>query len=299
MTPDSPTISITIGTGQGWPEVRDAVASAEVAAARVGGEVIVTDGSDHDAPPDGALSGLTRWESLPGSSIFQLRSLGYRLARAPIVGITEDHCRVAPDWAERMLAAHAAHPSAIAVGGSVENGATGSAMDWASFLVVQASHMTPVELGPAEKIAGAVNVSYKRESLAGIDDFGGLGTMDVIHQRHLRRLGGTLEADDAIRVIHDQSLGTEGTIRIHYHAGRTFAGFLRQRPDDQTRIRVLGVLIIPYARFIRTVAISLRRGYGPILLRTWPLILLLCLVQGAGHIIGFAAGPGDSPRKVQ
>lgn len=299
MTPDSPTISITISTGQGWPDIREAVVAAEVAAARVGGEVIVTDGSDRPAPPDGALSDVTRWESIPDSSVFQLRGLGYGLARAPIVGITEDHCRVAPDWAERMLAAHAAHPEAIAVGGSVENGATGSAMDWASFLVVQAAHMAPIKSGPAEKIAGAVNVSYKRESLVTVDDFDGLGTMDVMHQRHLRRLGQTLEADDAIRVIHDQSLGTDGTIRIHYHAGRTFAGFLRRRPDRQTWLRLFGVLVVPYARFARTIAMSHRKGYGPILLRTWPQILLLFLVQAAGQVVGFAAGPGESPRKVQ
>jgi hypothetical protein len=299
MISNPPTISITISTVDGWPEVQDTVASAELATARVGGEVIVIDGSGHPAPPAEALSDATRWESVPGSSVFQLRGLGYRLARAPIVGITEDHCRVAPDWAERMLAAHAAHPEAIAVGGSVENGATSSAMDWASFLVVQAGQMVPIESGPARRIAGVVNVSYKRHSLEGIDDHDGLGTMDVIHQRQLSGHGQVLQADDAIRVVHDQSLGVDGTIRIHYHAGRTFAGFLRRRLDRQARLRLVGVLVMPYARFIRTIAISRRKGYGPELIRTWPLILLLLLVQAAGQVAGFAAGPGDSPRQVR
>lgn len=201
-----PTISITISTGQGWPAVRDAVCLVEAAAAEAGGEVVVTDGSGRAVPGPGVLGPMTTWRSFPGASVFQLRRTAYQLSAGPIIAITEDHCRVPLDWASRMLAAHAAHPEAAVIGGAVENGAVGNDMDWASFLVVQATVAAPIASGPATKLAGAVNASYKREALESIDDFDGMGKLDVLHQRDLGRSDHGLDADDSIRVVHDQSL---------------------------------------------------------------------------------------------
>ena len=259
---DSPSISITISTVQGWPGIRRSIELAEVAARAVGGEVVVTDGSGRPVPERAELDAQTTWLAEADRSVFQLRETAYRLARAPIIAITEDHCRVPPDWAGKMLAAHAAHPEAAAIGGSVENGATGSVLDWASFLVVQAPIAAPIPSGPSAKLAGAVNVSYKRSAIAQIDDFDGLGMLDVAHQRRLGRSGQILFADDSIRVWHDQSLGIGGTIAIHYHAGRTFAGFLRQRMDQAAWLRCAGVLIVPYVRFGRAMVLGSRKGYG-------------------------------------
>jgi hypothetical protein len=231
--------------------------------------------------------------------VFQLRRLGYQLSSAPVIAITEDHCRVPLDWAQQMLEAHAAHPEAAAIGGAVENGATHTSLDWASFLVVQVPHAAPIVSGPASKLAGAVNVAYKRDALERVDDFDGLGAFDMLHQRALQQSGGTLLADDAIRVVHDQSLGLRGTTAIHYHAGRTFAGFLRQRMDAMAWARCLGLPVVPFVRFSRVVIVGSRKGYGRTVARTWPAILFLFLVQAVGQAVGFAAGTGDSPTRVQ
>ncbi len=51
-------------------------------------------------------------------------------------------------------------------------------VDWASFLVVQTVVASPIASGPARRIAGAVNVSYKRDGASSIDDFDGLGALD-------------------------------------------------------------------------------------------------------------------------
>ena len=37
-----------------------------------------------------------------------------------------------------------------------------------------------------------MNTSYKRAALAAIDDFDGLGTMDVVHEHALGRSGATI-----------------------------------------------------------------------------------------------------------
>src|SRR3954463_6160736 len=91
MPTDDPAFSITVSTIAGWDEIRKAVGAFEVAAERVRGEVVVMDGSPQPAPPPDELSRVTSWHKRPGLSVFQMREIAYRLARAPIVAITEDH----------------------------------------------------------------------------------------------------------------------------------------------------------------------------------------------------------------
>lgn len=298
-TAPSPTLTVTASTVQGWPDIEPNVHSFEAAAAAVGGEVIITDGSGLPAPPPGALGPDTTWLSEPGKSVFQLRLSAYRAARAPIIGVTEDHCLLPAEWAQRNLDAHAAHPEAAAIGGSVLNGATDSVMDWASFLIVHSAVAAPIASGPTERIAGAVSVTYKRAALADIDEHAGMGAMDALHQRRLVSSGAALIADDRIRVVHDQSLGFAGTVAIHYHAGRTFGGFRRQHRDLRHLVRILATPVVPVARFIRTMRVVAAKGYGRELRRAAPAIWLLLVVQTAGQVVGFVSGPGDSPGKVQ
>jgi hypothetical protein len=298
MPPARPSFSIAVSTIQGWPEIRRSVASFEAAAARVGGELIVTDASPHTAPDPTLLAPTTRWLRHPGLSVFQLREIGYRLAEGPIVAITEDHVLVPPDWGERYLAAFAAAPTAMAIGGSVENGATDTLTDWASFLIVQAPVVAPIKSGPVTRLAGAVNVAYRAEALAVVDDHGGLGTLDGLHQRDLRRRGALLVADDTIRVSHDQSHDLATFTALHFHAARTFAGFLRGEMDGQAWFRLLAVWLVPYLRLGRAIALLSQRGHGSVVRQAWPIMLWLLYVQAAGHLLGFITGPGDSPRRV-
>lgn len=182
------TFSLVVATSQGWPEIAECVASCRAAVDRVEGEFLVLDGSGRP-PPGGDELGVARWISRPGESVFQLHTAAYALATGTIVATTEDHCRVPLAWAEQMLDARQRHPEAAAVGGAVENGATGSLLDWASFFVVQILNMPPLRTRAVSRLAGHVNVSYKRRAREGIHDHGGLGTMDGLHQRALGARG--------------------------------------------------------------------------------------------------------------
>jgi hypothetical protein len=292
-------LSIVVATVQGWPEIGAAVRSMEVAAARVGGEVVVVDGSVQPPPPADALAASTTWVSSPGSDVFQGRYRGYRLAVGEIIAITEDHCLAPPDWGERMLSSHQRHGAAAAIGGSVENAADRRIMDWASFLIVQVAVMAPIRSGTARRLSGAVNVSYKRNALADISDNDGMGAMDGLHQGMLRSRGELLVADDEIRIAHDQSLGFRGTTAIHYHAGRTMSGFRRQTMGPIDWVRFIGAFVIPLARFGRIVAIGTRKGYARHILTGGPAIVWLLYSQALGQFIGFLSGPGDSASQVQ
>lgn len=292
-------ISVTVSTVQGWPDIKAAVVDAAESVRRAAGELIVTDGSDRPAPSAAELGDGVRWLSLPGLSVFQLRERGYAAATGEIVAVTEDHVHVPREWARQLVAAHHAHPEASAIGGSVENGATGGVMDWGSFLIVQAPVAAPIRTGRARRLSGAVNVAYKRSAIERIDDYGGLGAMDGLHQRGLMQAGAVLINDDSIRVLHDQSLGFRGTTAIHYNAGRTMSGFKRAHLGLVDVIRIVGAPFVPLARYVRTVALLAPRGYGPVLMRCTPAILWLLYAQGVGQLWGYLFGPGDSPRKVQ
>lgn len=294
-----PPISVVVATIQGWPDIRTEILTSAESVRQAGGELIVTDGSGRPAPSPEDVGEGVRWLSFAGESTFQLRARGYGLAQGALVAITEDHVRVPLDWAERHVAAHREHPEAQAIGGSVENAATGNAMDWASFLLVQAASTAPIKSGPAKRLSGAVNVSYKRAALGALDDFDGLGAMDGLHQSKLAKAGATLRNDDSIRVMHDQSLGFRGTTAIHYNAGRTMSGFKRRRMTAVDVVRIVGALFVPMARYVRVVILQGRRGHGRLVARCTPQILWLVYSQGLGQFVGYLAGPGDSPRKVQ
>jgi hypothetical protein len=298
-SPSASRVTITVATVQGWPDIEPNLRSFEAAAAAAGGDVLVADGSGRPAPAADFLGPSTTWLERPGASVFQLREACYREASAPIVGVTEDHCFLPVDWAERNLTAHEAHPEALAVGGGVINGATDTAMDWASFLVVQAAVAAPIRSGEASRISGAVSVTYKAAALDGMDDHDGLGAMDALHQRALTAAGATLIADDGIRVVHDQSLGFVGTVLIHFHAGRTMAGFRRRHLDARQIVRLVATPLIPAARFGRIAALIVPRGYAPQLTRVAPAIWLLLVTQTVGQVVGYVLGPGDSPNRVQ
>lgn len=298
MPGDRPSLSITVSTISGWPAIGWWLAQLETAAARVGGEILVVDGSRAPAPPSGALAPTTSWHRHPGLSIFQLRRIGFQVARRPIVLVTEDPVIVPPDWCERYLATFAASPEAMAIGGSVENGATETLADWAAFLVSQTAVVAPIESGPVSRLSGAVNVAYRADALEDVDDHGGLGAADWLHQRDLHERGGLLIADDAIRVAHDQSCSLAEFTALHYHSGRTVGGFLRGDLERPALLRLLAVGVVPYIRLARVFGALNKRGHGPTMRRAWPMMLWLLYAQTAGQFIGSLAGPGDSPRRL-
>jgi hypothetical protein len=291
-------ISLTVSTRQGWQEIAAALRTWQAAAEAAGGEAIVVDGSGLEAPTREQAGSNVRWLSHPGESIFQLRHRAYEAALGEIVAATEDHVYVPPDWGTRMIAAHRRHPEAAAIGGSMTNGATETIMDWASFLVVQGPFIAPARSGPAKRLVGVANVSYKRWALERFTTHEGMGAMDALDQRELARAGALLVHDDSIRVAHVQALGFRGTTALHFHAGRTISGFYRKRMNAVHVARILGAPIVPLARFIRALVVLAPKGNRSLLVRCTPAMLWLFYSQGLGQFIGYVAGEGDSPRHV-
>lgn len=305
MTKRKVPITVLIATIRGWPDCRAAVRliAEQVFAAK--GEFIVADGSGREPPTADEmkeLGGPIRWLSMPDSSVFQLRHAGYQAAQGDVVAITEDHCYVAPDWVEQVIAAHRRYPNAAAIGGAVLNNTNEKIVDWAAFFLTQGPFMPPLDNGVATRISGPANVSYKRhilERLGGDDEQGVIDFLELPAALD----GEELAADDSIRVRHNQSQGLVGTSRAEFDNGRTIAGYRRREMTRGDWLRILGSPVLPAYRAVRQMRIvrgkQMQDGMtNARMARALPAHMWFQYCAMAGELLGYATGPGDSPRRL-
>jgi hypothetical protein len=220
-------------------------------------------------------------------------------AKSEIIAITEDHCRVHPDWCKQILAAFDRFPNAAAIGGAVENGATETITDWASFFYVNGSALPPLGSGERKQITLQANISYKRRVIP--EQIQPLGQMEWMLNQELRAKGEKLFIEDRIGVAHVQSLGFHDTCLIHYDDSRSIAGFRLQSMGLLERLIRLGACaIMPPALFVRAlIPLIGKRRYLGLVLASLPMLWVLVCCRAIGAFIGFVAGPGISPRRIR
>lgn len=291
-------LSVIVATRQGWPAIRPCIEAVLPQVRDVGGELIVVDASGLDAPDLGAP---VRWLSQPTTrSVFQLRQTAYGETRGEVVAQTEDHCRVAAGWCEWTLRRHREHPEAIALGGAVDNGTREHLVDWAAFFITQIPFAAPLVNGPADRITGAANLSYKRAALERMPDHGSFGAIELFDSLTIRRDGEVLLLDDSHPVLHDQSLGFGPTSTIEFHNGRTIAGLRHRQMAGRDWLRIAAFSGLPAFRSIRTVRIAwTKRVSKATLVASIPLIVWLQYCSWAGEMLGYATGSGQSPRRLR
>lgn len=289
-------ISVVIPTIRGWPHMRMPLDPLRAQAIEHGAEVIVLDASGGATPSEADVGFPVRWLHRPGGNVFSMRREGFELASAGIVATTEDHCTVAPDWIASMLRAHATHPEAVAVGGAVENGTPGRTLWWAAFLRIQGPFMVPLANGPVGRLTGAANLSYKRpfldRVLADMTEDAFIDFLDAMETRH----GEVLLADDSIRVAHHQPTPFLLTSELDFHNGRSTAGRVRREMAARDWLRLAGLSLMPAWRTVKTIRTVGRKDVpARTVMGALPVIAWLHTCQAAGELVGYAAGPGDSP----
>lgn len=295
-----PPLSVAIATTEGWPYMRTVLDSFRADAERLGVEIVVGDGSGAPEPPAEALPAGTVWLRPDSNDVFRLLAQAMRRCSAPVVATTEDHCTVRPGWCEAIIRAHTEHPDAAAIGGTIENGSRDTLLDWGSYFITQGPHMGPLGQREVSFVTNEACLSQKRWAVDLLDDLGGQGVSMIFHTRALHDKGHALRVDDRFSVDHFQSIGFRETTAIHFHNGRTIAGFRRR---DMTRgdwLRVaLGGLLPAYrvSRILRTCLP--KRRHGRELLASLPLAVWCEYSAGLGHLVGYATGPGDSPRHLR
>lgn len=295
-----PELSIVIGSAQPWPEVRLPLESLRPQLDGVPAEIIVGLGHPDglDSAYAGSYPGLKAFCE-PGASVFWLRSRGIEMARGEVIAVTEDHCRVAPDWCREILRAHREHPEFGMIGGAVDNGADRALIDWANYLLSNVPFMPPIRTGPCDVISAQANLSLKQNAKPPI--LSQLGNMEMLLIGDLARSGQRFFADASIRVDHVQSHGFWNTFAVHYHNGRSIAGFRREqiRPAERW-LRLLTTPILPAWLAARPWGHLLRKrkrlGWA---MASLPLMVGLGICHAAGEAVGYLHGPGRSPASMK
>jgi len=295
-------LSVVIAATQPWPEIRGCLDSLYAQARDAGAEILVADGTGRALRENSPYPEVRRLESL-GATVFQLRALAMAQAQGEIVAVTEDHCRVAPDWCGQILRAHRVWPYAAVIGGAVENGATTRLIDWANFFIANGAFLLPIPVGERNDVTGQANISYKRRVLP--SRYPAIGMVEAHYKETLRARGEKFFNDDAIVVEHVQSLGLLGSCLIHYHDGRCAAGFDLPRISRRARLlRILNGLALPVRVLFWTARLTLRIAVRKPRHRrrafvASPLVAALYCFHLAGELMGYIAGPDQSPSRLR
>lgn len=230
-----------------------------------------------------------------------MRTQAFGHASGRYVLVTEDHCVPPADWLQSFATAFAREPNAAAIGGSVVNGVTDSALDWATFLCEYAPMSPPIENGPTPNLAG-MNVAYRREILEQVDPsilrsgFWETKVHPLLHEQ-----GHLLVADDNVRIHHCKKFSLRLFLQQRFVYSRYYAG---SRFPEGSRVRRLifamasialpPVLTVRFVRNARHKA-SVREHSAPAM----PYLVLFYLVWASGEAWGYLFGSGDALQKIE
>ena len=302
MADARPPLSVVVGSTQPWPEIRGCLDSLYAQACEVGAEIVVADGDGRCLPEGDSRYPRVRLLKAVGRTVYQLRAHAMAESRGEIVAVMEDHCRATPDWCAQILRAHREFPDAAVIGGAVENGATDRLLDWAMFLISNGSFLLPIPIGERDNVSSTC-ISYKRRVLP--SEYPAIGMVEAHYKETLRERGEKFINADRIVVEHVQSLGLRGSCLIHYHDGRSSAGF--RLPRVSRGAWLLGILTglalplrVPFwtARLVLRIALRKPHHRRRAFLAA-PFIAVLYCFHLAGELAGAIAGPGRSPSRLR
>jgi len=234
----------------------------------------------------------------PDATIPDMRAQGFERASAPAVAVIEDHVIVPPGWAGQLLDGLAAGEDVL--GGSVENAATGTLIDWAAFLCEYSACLPPLPEGESDWLPGN-NVVYRRELIERY--------RPVIEEgKWENRLHDAMRADGIKLMMHPEIVVGH---KMHYTFGlylsqrylyaRSYAGARVKDAALHIRLAYGGVaFLLPPLLFFRTVQrIYAKRRHLGYLVKSLPLLGIFVTSWGLGEVVGYWFGAGNALSKVR
>lgn len=294
-----PDISVVVPSVNGFGDLEGCLQALERQRADVDIEVIVVDrlGEPVRKAVRERFPNVRVIEVEPSATIPEMRDVGFREASAPAVGVLEDHVLVRDGWAREMLSSLAS--GAQVVGGPVENAATDTLMDWASFLCEYSHCVPPLPSGNVDWLPGN-NVVYSREIL------GRYGDVIAEHKWENRlhdaiRDGGTpLVCRPDIVVDHKKHFSFAEYMSQRYLYSRSYAGArVKGAPLPKRLVYAAASLVLPPVLFYRTVTRIRAKGrHQEHLAPSLPYVAVFVLAWAWGEFVGYVAGAGDSLSRV-
>jgi glycosyltransferase involved in cell wall biosynthesis len=234
----------------------------------------------------------------PDTTIPEMRALGFDQARGDAIAVIEDHVIVPPTWGRALLDALTDGNSVV--GGSVENAATETVLDWAAFLCEYSACLPPLPAGEASWLPGN-NVVYPRQLVRAYRPVIGEGRWENRLHDAMRADGVRLLCRPEIVVGHKKHYTFGEYLSQRYLYARSYAGTRVQGAPALRRFAFgAAALALPPLLFYRTVSrvVSKRRHLGH-LFASLPLLAVFVASWGVGEIVGYWFGAGNALSKVQ
>lgn len=218
----------------------------------------------------------------------ELRTIGIKHGRAPLVAITEAQCTPCDDWLARIVAAHSSKHAVI--GGTVDK-VSGSALSWAMYLSDYNRYMPPVPAGPASYLTDC-NVSYKRDVIDAIEAIWAEEFHETSVHWTLQEQGKSLWLDPQVLVNHGRVLGIGEALADRYAFARLFASTRVAATSPAKRwIYAATSCLLPAVFTLRAFksVITKKRNVGQFV-RALPALLVITTVWGFGEFCGYVTG---------
>jgi hypothetical protein len=219
----------------------------------------------------------------------ELRGIGIRKARAPLVALIEDVGRPDPHWCAALVKEHA--QAYAAIGGAMENGID-RPLNWALYFGDFGRYQNPVTRGPSPFVSDA-NVCYKRAALEQVADAWQDSYNEARVHGALARRGEILAlSPDVIVAQHRLNLHLGPVLVERYVWGRSFAA-VRGQGVPALRRATFAILcpLLPFVLLFRQLGNVLRtRRNRTAFVRSSPVTAVLNVVWSCGEFVGYVTG---------
>lgn len=232
-----------------------------------------------------------------GTTIPRMRELAFDAAMGDAVAVIEDHVIVPRGWARALLDAR--RETGAVIGGSIDNAARSSVVDWAAFLCEYSHCITPLPSGPTHALPGN-NVIYDRALLQRYRDTIAAGKWENHLHDAMHRDGVPMILRPEIGVGHKKHYTVGEYLSQRFLYARSYAGErVRGMPLAKRLSYGAAAFALPPLLMYRTVTrVLAKRRYRMQLALSIPLLVLFITSWTAGEIVGYWAGPSDSLSRV-
>jgi hypothetical protein len=231
------------------------------------------------------------------TTIPRMREIAFEEASADAVAVIEDHVIVPPGWARQLLDAR--RETGAVVGGSIDNAARSSVVDWAAFLCEYSHCITPLPAGPTNGLPGN-NIVYDRALLQRYRATIAAGKWENHLHDAMHRDGVPMVLRPDIGVGHKKHYTVGEYLSQRFLYARSYAGErVKGMPLSKRLVYGAAAFALPPLLLSRTVTrVLAKRRYRMQLLLSIPLLVLFIASWTAGEIVGYWFGPGDSLSRV-
>ena len=231
------------------------------------------------------------------TTIPRMREIAFAAATGEAVAVIEDHVIVPPGWARALLDAR--RETGAVVGGSIDNAARSSVVDWAAFLCEYSHCITPLPSGPTNALPGN-NVIYDRALLERYRDTIAAGKWENHLHDAMHRDGVPMVLRPEIGVGHKKHYTVGEYLSQRFLYARSYAGErVKGMPLAKRLSYGAAAFALPPLLMYRTVTrVLAKRRYRMQLLVSIPLLVLFIASWTAGEIVGYWTGPADSLSRV-